>query len=121
MPDPTLLKVAGYGSLLVAIKHATSGKEFQCLRQFRELPNIAYTRSTVGWYQGSAYLVLTALLNLSWAKNPQSLREPLQRTMAALLVLIAWASSAWYIKRGVKSSGILTAVAGILQAWAALH
>lgn len=62
-----------------------------------------------------------ALLNLSWAKNPQSLSEPLQRTMAALLVLIAWASSAWYIKRGIKSSGILTAVAGILQAWAALH
>lgn len=65
--------------------------------------------------------ICLALLNLSWAKNPESLREPLQCTMAALLVLIAWASSAWYIKRGIKSSGILTDVAGILQAWAALQ
>jgi len=65
--------------------------------------------------------IFLALLNLSWAKNPESLREPLQRAMAALLVLIAWASSAWYVRRGVRSSGILTGVAGLLQAWAALH
>jgi hypothetical protein len=65
--------------------------------------------------------ILLALLNLSWAQNPKSLDEPLQRSMAALLVLISWASSAWYIRRGVKASGFLTAFAGVLQAWAALH
>ncbi|KAF4768741.1 hypothetical protein N7455_000108 [Penicillium solitum] len=121
MPDPTLLKAAGYGSLLVAIKHAASGEQFQRLRQFQELPNIAYTCSTVGWYQGSAYLVLTALLNLHWAQNPKALEEPLNRAMAALITLIAWSSSAWYLRRGVKASGILTATAGLFQAWAALH
>ncbi|KAJ5408367.1 hypothetical protein N7509_002250 [Penicillium cosmopolitanum] len=121
MPDPTLLKVAGYGSLAVAFSHAAAAKEFRNLRAFQELPNIAYTRSTVGWYQGSGFLILTALLNLSWAQNPKSLDEPLQRSMAALLVLISWASSAWYIRRGVKASGFLTAFAGVLQAWAALH
>ena len=31
------------------------------LRQYQELPRIAYTRSTVGWFQGSAYLVLTGI------------------------------------------------------------
>lgn len=121
-----------------------AAKEFRNLRAFQELPNIAYTRSTVGWYQGSGFLILTgmscpwvkeylenlcfiltnillALLNLSWAQNPKSLDEPLQRSMAALLVLISWASSAWYIRRGVKASGFLTAFAGVLQAWAALH
>lgn len=65
--------------------------------------------------------ILLALLNLNWAQNPKSLDEPLQRSMAALLVLISWASSAWYIRRGVKASGFLTAFAGVLQAWAALH
>lgn len=117
-----------------------SGKQFQRLRQFQELPNIAYTCSTVGWYQGSAYLVLTgtsyslmkqwfsiltnpflALLNLHWAQNPKALEEPLNRAMAALITLIAWSSSAWYLRRGVKASGILTATAGLFQAWAALH
>ena len=117
-----------------------SGEQFQRLRQFQELPNIAYTCSTVGWYQGSAYLVLTgtsyslmkqwfsiltnpflALLNLHWAQNPKALEEPLNRAMAALITLIAWSSSAWYLRRGVKASGILTATAGLFQAWAALH
>ncbi|KAJ5155789.1 hypothetical protein N7492_008592 [Penicillium capsulatum] len=121
MPNSTLLQAAGYGSLLIAIKHAASGKQFQRLRQFQELPNIAYTCNTVGWYQGSAYLVLTALLNLHWAQHPQSLEEPLQRAMAMLLVLIAWASSAWYFRRGVKESAILTVIAGVFQGWAALH
>ncbi|KAF4771966.1 hypothetical protein PENNAL_c0085G03283 [Penicillium nalgiovense] len=121
MPNPSLLKAAGYGSFLFAIKHAASGKQFQSLRQFQELPNIAYTCSMVGWYQGSAFLVLTALLNLHWAQNPKFLEDPLGRTMAALLVLIAWSSSAWYLRRGVKASGTLTAAAGIFQAWAAFR
>ncbi|KAJ9298197.1 hypothetical protein DTO271G3_3802 [Paecilomyces variotii] len=120
MPNPTLLTAAGYGSLLIAIKHAASGRRFQRLRQFQELPNIAYTCSTVGWYQGSVYLILTAFLNLHWARNPKSLEEPLNRAMAVLLILISWASSAWYLRRGIKASGILTATAGIFQAWAAL-
>lgn len=36
-----------------------SGKKFQHLRQLQEVPNLAYTRSLVEWYQGSAYLGLT--------------------------------------------------------------
>jgi hypothetical protein len=64
---------------------------------------------------------LLALLNLHWAKNPEALEEPLNRAMAALVTLIAWSSSAWYLRRGVKASGILTATAGLFQAWAALH
>ncbi|GAD99660.1 hypothetical protein AOR_1_1180114 [Paecilomyces variotii No. 5] len=101
--------------------YQADGKRFQRLRQFQELPDIAYTCSTVGWYQGSGYLILTALLNFHWAQNPKSLEESLNRAMATLLVLIAWASSAWYLRRGVKASGILTIVAGAFQAWAALH
>jgi hypothetical protein len=73
---------------------------------------------------GTRNLFLTcphlALLNLHWARNPKALEEPLNRAMAGLLVLIAWASSGWYLRRGVKASGILTATAGIIQAWAAL-
>lgn len=45
----------------------------------------------------------------------------MSRAMAALVVTIAWSSSAWYLRRGVKASGFLTATAGILQAYAALY
>ncbi|KAF3391672.1 hypothetical protein F1880_007945 [Penicillium rolfsii] len=98
-----------------------TGKQFQRLPQFRDLPNLAYTCSTVGWYQGSAYVILTGLLNLHWAQHPDSLREPMSRAMAALLVIIAWSSSAWYLRRGIRLSGSLTATAGILQYLAALR
>lgn len=108
------------------------------LRQYQELPRIAYTRSTVGWFQGSAYLVLTGmhhssvhrwislihlligLLNISWSQSPEALEQPLNRAIAAMLVIIAWGSSAWYLRRGVAADGVLTAFAGVFQAYAAL-
>ena len=108
------------------------------LRQFQELPSIARVCSTVGWFQGSGYLVLTgmpsllyiqctltdlflALLNLQWSLNPQALDEPLNRAIAGLLTLIAWGSSVSYLRGGVKSSGLITAAAGAFQAWAAFR
>ncbi|KAJ5875062.1 uncharacterized protein N7473_012409 [Penicillium subrubescens] len=104
MPETTLLKAAGYGSFLVAIKHALTGKQFHRLPQFQDLPNLANTCST----------------------HPELLREPMSRAMAALIVSIAWSSSAWsssawYLRRAIKASGFLTATAGILQAYAALY
>ncbi|KAJ5212667.1 uncharacterized protein N7498_004313 [Penicillium cinerascens] len=102
MPSLSLLTVTGYGSFLVAIKHA-----FQHLDQFQALQNIAFTCSTVGWYQGSAYLVLT--------------EEPLNRSMVAAIVAIAWGSSFRYLRRGRNDEGIVTAAAGVVQAWAALN
>ncbi|OQD80883.1 hypothetical protein PENANT_c031G03868 [Penicillium antarcticum] len=112
MPNTTLLN---------AVKHAASGRQFQRTPQYQSLPNIAYTCSTAGWYQGSGYLILTALLNFHWARNPNSLNDPLNRAMAALVAIIAWSSSAWYLGRGLKVNGIATAAAGIFQVWAALH
>jgi hypothetical protein len=41
--------------------------------------------------------------------------------MAVVLTIIAWASSAWYLRGGVKASALLTAFAGGFQAWAALY
>ncbi|KAE8373607.1 hypothetical protein BDV26DRAFT_296780 [Aspergillus bertholletiae] len=121
MANPAHLKAAAYGALVLAFGHALSSRKFMKLRQFRELPSIALVCSTVGWYQGSAYLVLTALLNLQWSLNPQALEEPLHRATAALLTVIAWGSSISYLRGGVKSSGFITAAAGAFQAWAAFR
>jgi hypothetical protein len=62
-----------------------------------------------------------ALLNFHWAQNPKTLDEPLNHAMAALVAIIAWASSAWYLGRGLKANGIVIAAAGMFQVWAALH
>lgn len=40
------------------------------LRRFQELPSIAYVCSTVGWFQGSGYLVLTGIFLRSYTYNP---------------------------------------------------
>ncbi|KAE8423129.1 hypothetical protein BDV36DRAFT_243661 [Aspergillus pseudocaelatus] len=121
MANPAHLKAAAYGSLILAFGHALSSRKFMRLRRFQELPSIAFVCSTVGWFQGSGYLVLTALLNLQWSLNPQALDEPLNRAIAALLTLIAWGSSISYLRGGVKSSGFITAAAGAFQAWAAFR
>ncbi|KAJ5110433.1 hypothetical protein N7532_000968 [Penicillium argentinense] len=121
MPNTTLLTATGYGSFLLAVGHALSGQDFLKLAQFKALPGIAFTCSTVGWYQGSAYLVLTGLLNLHWASKPGDLDESLNRAMAAVIVAIAWGSSAWYFRGGMKENGFITAAAGIIQGLAALH
>ncbi|KAE8132121.1 hypothetical protein BDV38DRAFT_224061 [Aspergillus pseudotamarii] len=144
MANPAHLKAAAYGSLILAFGHALSSRKFMRLRRFQELPSIAFVCSTVGWFQGSGYLVLTgilftfiytmychcaltaylnflALLNLQWSLNPQALDEPLNRAIAALLTLIAWGSSVSYLRGGVKSSGFITAAAGAFQAWAAFR
>ncbi|KAB8242152.1 hypothetical protein BDV35DRAFT_39634 [Aspergillus flavus] len=121
MANPGHLKAAAYGSLVLAFGHALSSRKFMRLRRFQELPSIAYVCSTVGWFQGSGYLVLTALLNLQWSLNPQALDEPLNRAIAGLLTLIAWGSSVSYLRGGVISSGLITAAAGAFQAWAAFR
>ncbi|OJJ58335.1 hypothetical protein ASPSYDRAFT_90509 [Aspergillus sydowii CBS 593.65] len=120
MPDPTLLKAAGYGSLAVSLLHAASGRKFQQTHQFQALPNVAYTFSMSGWYQGSGYLILAGLLNFHWAQNPGLLEEPLGRAMASLLSVMAWTVAAWYLWRGLTKDGVIIAAAGLFQAWAAL-
>ncbi|KAB8231568.1 hypothetical protein ETB97_002466 [Aspergillus alliaceus] len=121
MANPAQLKALAYGSLLLSVGHALTGRKFQKLRRFQELPSLAYTCSTVGWYQGSGYLILIALLNFQWASNPQALEEPLNRAIAGLITLIAWGSSISYLRGGVVSSGLITAAAGAIHGWITLR
>lgn len=64
-------------------------------------------------------MMMPALLNYHWAQNPELLKLPINRAIAALATAIVWASSAWYVKRGVKDIGAVVAAMGALQAWAA--
>ena len=130
------LQATAVGWALVAVGHTLSAKDWQTVPQFRQLPNLAYTCSRAGWFQGSGFLLMTgmlachhieyitdrsipALLNYHWAHNPEQLRLPVNKAVAAIATAIVWASSGWYFKRGVKDIGTIVAAMGALQAWSA--
>jgi hypothetical protein len=120
-----------------------SARDWQSLPQFRKLPNLAYTCAKAGWYQGSAFFLMTglslpyplflagektrdadglaAMINYNWAQNPALLAEPVNKGIAALMTAIVWVSAGWYLKKGVKANGVVVAAMGALQAWAAFR
>ncbi|RHZ57297.1 uncharacterized protein CDV56_104269 [Aspergillus thermomutatus] len=115
------LKATSIGWLLVSLGHTLSAGDWQSLPQFRQLPNLAYTCAKAGWYQGSAFFLMTAMINYGWAQNPALLQEPINKAIAALMTAIVWVSSGWYLKKGVKGNGVVVAAMGALQAWAAFR
>ncbi|KAA8649674.1 uncharacterized protein ATNIH1004_002345 [Aspergillus tanneri] len=117
----TPLHATATGWLLISLGHTISAKEWQSTPQFRALPNLSYTCGKVGWYQGSAFFLMTALINYNWAQNPTLLDQPINKAIAALMTAIVWASSGWYLKRGVMGNGVVVALMGALQAWAAFR
>jgi hypothetical protein len=117
----TPLKATSIGWLLISVAHTISARDWQSLPQFRKLPNLAYTCAKAGWYQGSAFFLMTAMINYNWAQNPAMLAEPVNKGIAALMTAIVWVSAGWYLKKGVKANGVVVAAMGALQAWAAFR
>ncbi|EAW06999.1 uncharacterized protein ACLA_087020 [Aspergillus clavatus NRRL 1] len=114
----TKLHIASISWLLASLGHTLAAKDWQSLPEFRKLPGLAYTCAKAGWYQGSAFLLVAALLNYHWAQNPEALSLPANQGVAALLAGIMGVSSGWYLKNGVRRTGIVVAVMGAVQAWA---
>ncbi|GFF30795.1 hypothetical protein IFM61606_02726 [Aspergillus udagawae] len=117
----TPLKATSIGWLFISVAHTISARDWQSLPQFRKLPNLAYTCAKAGWYQGSAFFLMTAMINYNWAQNPALLAEPVNKGIAALMTAIVWVSAGWYFKKGVKANGVAVAAMGALQAWAAFQ
>lgn len=69
--------------------------------------------------KGWLIVCMTAMINYSWSQSPALLEQPLNKAIAALMTGIVWASSGWYLRRGVLGNGIVVALMGGLQAWAA--
>jgi hypothetical protein len=134
------LQTTAIGWVLIAAGHTLSARDWQTLPKFHQLPNLAYTCARAGWFQGSGFFLMTgmcgvatvlwartnaadrtnpALLNYHWSQNPEQLRLPVNKAVAALATAIVWASSAWYVKRGVNATGAVVAAMGALQAWSA--
>ncbi|KAL4990917.1 hypothetical protein BDW68DRAFT_23296 [Aspergillus falconensis] len=121
MTMPNVLKATSIGWLLISVGHVLGAKDWQSSPQFRALPANADTCARVGWYQGSAFFLVNALLNYNWSQAPEQLRNPINKIAAVIMAISMLGSSAGYFKGGVSKNGVVVAIMGLLQAYAALR
>ncbi|KAL4980139.1 hypothetical protein BDW66DRAFT_125706 [Aspergillus desertorum] len=115
------LKATSIGWLLISVGHVLGAKDWQLSPQFRALPLNAETCARVGWYQGSAFFLVNALINYNWSQAPEQLRNPINKIAAIIMAVSMLGSSAGYFRGGVSRNGVVVAVVGLLQAYAALR
>ncbi|KAL2817995.1 hypothetical protein BDW59DRAFT_130076 [Aspergillus cavernicola] len=118
---PNALQTTSIGWLIVSLGHTLGAKEWQSSPQFRALPTNADTCARAGWYQGSVFFLVNALINYNWSQSPEQLNNPVNKLIAGLMTAVMWASSGWYLKRGVVSNGAVVALMGALQAYSAFR
>ncbi|KAG6002469.1 hypothetical protein E4U21_003035 [Claviceps maximensis] len=114
------LKVAAVGWLLVSLGHTISAKDWQANVKFRNLSSFASACAKAGWYQGSGFFIMNALLNYAWSQNPALLHDPIHKAIAGTMVAIMWLSGWWYARNGVLANMMVVSAMGALQGYAAL-
>ncbi|KAJ5702845.1 hypothetical protein N7488_010393 [Penicillium malachiteum] len=113
------LQASALSFVLLSIGHTIGGKEWTAEKSFKAIANSRpWACGTVGWYQGSAFFVVTSLLHYQWSLNPTALNDPINKTMAGIINILLWASSAWYAKHGVKENALVVGLSAALQAYA---
>ncbi|KAE8148994.1 hypothetical protein BDV25DRAFT_8398 [Aspergillus avenaceus] len=75
----------------------------------------------VGWYQGSAFFLMTSLIHYQWSRNPRALQDPTNKAIALITNGLLWASSAWYFRTGIVENGWMVGLSAALQAWAVVQ
>ncbi|KAL4936626.1 hypothetical protein BDV06DRAFT_204659 [Aspergillus oleicola] len=118
---PTALQSTSLAWALISLGHTLGAKDWQSHPTFRSLPEQSHACARIGWYQGSVFFLVNALINYNWSQSPDQLRNPLNRAIAVIMTMVMWGSSGWYFKSGVKRNGVVVALMGALQAWAALR
>ncbi|KAL4863645.1 hypothetical protein BDV12DRAFT_25814 [Aspergillus spectabilis] len=118
---PTALQTTSFAWALVSLAHTLGAKDWQSSPQFRALPSNADTCARAGWYQGSAFFLVNALINYNWSLSPEQLKNPINKAIAIIMTAVMWTSSGWYLKRGVTPNGVVVALMGALQAYASLR
>ncbi|KAG8428789.1 hypothetical protein J3459_002419 [Metarhizium acridum] len=113
------LQITSAGWLLISLGHTTSAKDWQANAKFQTLPRLSYACAKVGWYQGSGFFIMNALINYAWSKNPALLRDPVHKAIAGAMIAIMWASGWWYTKNGVASNAVAVGAIGALQGYSA--
>ncbi|KAG6033373.1 hypothetical protein E4U41_006928 [Claviceps citrina] len=106
--------------LLLSLGHTNSAKDWQANAKFQTLSRLSAACATAGWYQGSGFFIMNALLNYAWSRNPVLLHDPVHKAIGGIMVAIMWISGWWYAKNGVPANMIAVSVVGALQGYSAL-
>ncbi|KAJ9210264.1 hypothetical protein DTO166G4_8115 [Paecilomyces variotii] len=105
---------------LLSAGHTHLAREWTSNVQFKNLPRTIQAYARAGWYQGSVFFLIMSLVNYRWSKtNTGRLTDPIDKAIAALNILLLWASAVWYKKNGIKQATAAVGVSGLLQAYAA--
>ncbi|EPS25958.1 hypothetical protein PDE_00894 [Penicillium oxalicum 114-2] len=104
--------------LVLSIGHTVQGREWTAEKLFKNIKGSRpWACGTVGWFQGSAWLLISGILHYQWSKDPAVLQDPLTKAIAGISSAILWASSVWYAKTGVKDNAVLVGLSAVLQTY----
>ncbi|KAJ5327166.1 hypothetical protein MYU51_017587 [Penicillium brevicompactum] len=117
--SPSLLQISAGSFVLLSVGHTIMGREWTSDPRFKAIAGSKpWASGTVGWYQGSGFLLIAGLLHWQWARDPSLLHEPLTKAIAGIMNVLLWASSFWYAKHGIKDTASVVGLCAALQAWA---
>ncbi|KAJ5127425.1 hypothetical protein N7448_008204 [Penicillium atrosanguineum] len=115
------LQASALSFLILSIGHTIGGKEWTAEKVFTGIKGSRpWACGTVGWYQGSAFFLLTGILHYQWSCDPSALSDPLNKAMAAIVNVLLWSSTAWYAKNGIKENAFAVGLSAALQGAAVL-
>ncbi|KAJ6120322.1 hypothetical protein N7523_004602 [Penicillium sp. IBT 18751x] len=115
------LQASALAFVILSIGHTIGGKEWTAEKVFTAIKGSKpWACGTVGWYQGSAFFLLTGILHFQWSRDPSALSDPLNKAMAAIVNVLLWTSSAWYAKNGIQDNAIAVGLSAALQGAAVL-
>ncbi|PWY85932.1 hypothetical protein BO70DRAFT_378642 [Aspergillus heteromorphus CBS 117.55] len=113
------LQASALSMACLSIGHTIGGRQWTSDPAFGVITGTKpWACGIVGWFQGSAFFMMTGLLHYQWASNPRLLQEPTNKAIAVIMNGLLWASSAWYFRHGIKENGWVVGFGAALQAWA---
>ncbi|KAJ5577860.1 uncharacterized protein N7459_006824 [Penicillium hispanicum] len=120
-PPSRALQISAANFVLLALGHTIGGREWIAEKVFKNIKGSRpWACGTVGWFQGSAFFLVTGILHYSWSRNPAALQDPANKAMAGIVNALLWASSAWYATHGVKENAWVVGLSAALHAYAVL-
>ncbi|KAJ5558465.1 hypothetical protein N7535_008678 [Penicillium sp. DV-2018c] len=114
---PSLLQASAASFVLLSLGHTIAGRDWTSDPRFKAIARTKpWACGTVGWYQGSGFLLLTGLLHWQWAKDPSLLQDPVSKAIAGIANFVLWASTVWYAKHGIHDTAAVVGLSAALQA-----
>ncbi|KAF2631659.1 hypothetical protein BU25DRAFT_488230 [Macroventuria anomochaeta] len=108
-----LLLAAAVAHGVLSLGHTTKGLEQFKHASMSALPTALRGAVKAGWYEGSGFFLMMAILNYKWAQT--GLLDVYDKSIAGLLVAILVGAAGSYFQSGDKPTATTLAVLAVLQ------